>query len=311
VFLFFVQRINKTVIHPLNNYKVLWDLFICLLVIYCVVVIPLRIGFSLKPSLGPEVFDYFIDCIFFLDMVATFNTAYVDTITETFVYSRAKIARNYLKFWFWIDFFSTIPIDNIVQALAGSSSNLESIHAIRLLRLGRLFKLQRLNKLSEYLEEKMSISPSQIKLVMLILQICFVAHIFACFWHFLALPELSHHQTWLSVERSNGDTAAAYRFATFSNPAKYIASLYYTLVTMLTIGYGDIHPTNDTERVYSIFMMLSGGVVFGALLSKVASVIEKRQPQAKAYKDNMDELRAFLEEYSLPLAVAAKAKVCT
>ncbi len=286
-------------IHPLNNYKVFWDLWICFLVIYSVIMIPIRIGFDAQPALGFIVFDIVIDSVFFVDMFLTFNTAYKDPALEVYVYSRQMIAANYLKFWFWVDLISTVPVDDLVRLFIGPDGHFEAIRAVRILRLGRLFKLQRVNKLTEYLEEKLGISPSQINLVMLIMQIFFIAHVFSCFWHMLGQPSSDTARTWITE----------FGFDTQSLEDRYIASLYFTIVTMLTVGYGDIHPTNPGERAFSIFMMLSGGVIFGALLSKVASVIEKRHPQAKVFKENMDEVRAFLEEYSLPLPIKVKAKV--
>ena len=77
---------------------------------------------------------------------------------------------------------------------------------------------------------------------------------------------------------------------------QYVASLYFTTVTMLTIGYGDIVPATNKERVFAIFAMLTGGVVFGALLSKVALIIDKRNPQAKAFSEKMGEFKAFIED---------------
>jgi uncharacterized protein HemX len=53
----------------------------------------------------------------------------------------------------------------------------------------------------------------------------------------------------------------------------------------------------------------TGGIVFGALISKVARMIDTRNPQAKAFKANMDELKAFMEEIQLPKALRLKAKV--
>ena len=252
--------------------------------------IPIRLGFSDKPGYGFVVFDTFIDCTFFVDMMLTFNTAFLDTHLETYVYARTAIATNYLKFWFWIDFVSTVPFDDLFELFTNSTSNLAAVRAIRILRLGRLAKLQRINKLSDYLEDTLGIGPSAMNLVMLVLQIFFVAHVFACFWHFLALPSVSSHRTWVT---EGG-------FEDNSSTERYISALYYTIVTMLTVGYGDIHPTNPQERAYSVFTMLSGGVIFGALMSKVASVIDKRHPQARAFKDNMDEVIFSFIDFFLP-----------
>ncbi len=48
--------------------------------------------------------------------------------------------------------------------------------------------------------------------------------------------------------------------------------------------------------------------MFGALISKVARLIDSRNPQAKAFKANMDELKAFMEEIALPNALKIKTK---
>ena len=106
------QKPDKSVIHPLNNYKVAWDIFICVLVIYSIIMIPIRIGFDARPEFGFTVFDGFIDCVFFLDMCLSFNTAFFDNGLEMYIYSRKLIALNYMKFWFWIDLVSTIPFDD-------------------------------------------------------------------------------------------------------------------------------------------------------------------------------------------------------
>ena len=237
-----------------------------------------------------------------MDMIVTFNTSYYDTAQEKYITSRRLIAKNYLKFWFWIDFFSTVPIDNIAAVFTRSSSSLSAIRAIRILRLGRLTKLKRLKKVGAYLEEELGITPALLSLLGVFLQILFIAHLFACFWHFLTLPVVltsTVPRTWVS---EGGYTDSP-------NEVRYVAALYYTIATMMTVGYGDIHATNATERVYSIFVMLAGGMVYGALLSKVATVLEKSDPQAKALRENMDEIRAFLEESSLPLGVKSRAKV--
>ena len=68
--------------------------------------------------------------------------------------SRDVIALNYFKLWFWIDFFSTVPIDRIGEAIAraqasGGADGLRTLKMIRALRLIRLLKLARVLKLKK------------------------------------------------------------------------------------------------------------------------------------------------------------------
>ena len=50
----------------------------------------------------------------------------------------------------------------------------------------------------------------------------------------------------------------------------YLWSLYWALTTLTTVGYGDITPASDAERVYSIFALLIGALIFGFMISQVS-----------------------------------------
>jgi hypothetical protein len=43
----------------------------------------------------------------------------------------------------------------------------------------------------------------------------------------------------------------------------YIHAFYFTIVTMISVGYGDISPKNNSERIFSVFSMLTSCAVFG------------------------------------------------
>jgi hypothetical protein len=43
----------------------------------------------------------------------------------------------------------------------------------------------------------------------------------------------------------------------------YVASVYWSVLTLAAVGYGDIVPTNDHERLFTVFVMLAGAYYFG------------------------------------------------
>lgn len=50
-------------------------------------------------------------------------------------------------------------------------------------------------------------------------------------------------------------------------------SLWYTLVTITTIGYGDIVPVTVPGKLIAIIIMTSGVVIFGSVSGKIASIL--------------------------------------
>jgi hypothetical protein len=51
---------------------------------------------------------------------------------------------------------------------------------------------------------------------------------------------------------------------------KYISSLYFSVVTCATVGYGDIKPYNDFELMWVIIVMLLGVCIFSFVLGDLA-----------------------------------------
>lgn len=50
--------------------------------------------------------------------------------------------------------------------------------------------------------------------------------------------------------------------------------MYFTMISISTIGYGDISPTTDLEKIYSIFMTFISTGIFGYIVSSVTNIIE-------------------------------------
>mmetsp|Transcript_28158 Transcript_28158/g.42618 ORF Transcript_28158/g.42618 Transcript_28158/m.42618 type:complete len:137 (+) Transcript_28158:594-1004(+) len=126
-------------VYPEDVFKRVWDVFICLTLIFTCLVVPVRIAFSTEDTAFWSFVNYSIDFVFVLDILLTFNVALYDSNMQI-IDNRKKIAKIYMKTWFSIDLLAVIPFDLILQA----SGNSELGHFTKLSRMYKLTKLSRL-----------------------------------------------------------------------------------------------------------------------------------------------------------------------
>ena len=311
-----------TLIPKESSWKLKWDVFVGLLIFYSVMVVPLRIGFPIAElkfvTSSACWIDSVVDICFVIDIIFCFNQAveiHVDG-EEIIVDDRIGIALKYLKTWFIIDFLSTFPFDKIVSGGSWSSCAVEeeedngggsarAVKLIRVFRLIRLLKLMRILKLGRIMEKLPldDINPNIFELGTLVLKTTFVAHLLCCFWFFTASdtfvdPEDPSDLTW----------TVNFNMLNQTLEMQYVTSFYWTIATMLAVGYGDVHAVNSGERIYSILAQLIGSVVFGAVIGTVSNLVRSRDPQGRARKERMDELKHYLTERSIPPALSKKAR---
>jgi voltage-gated potassium channel len=70
-----------------------------------------------------------------------------------------------------------------------------------------------------------------------------------------------------------------------------IQSLYFSVVTLTTVGYGDLHPTTAGTQIFTIFYILTGIGVFVALLASVAQQYIAQKTEAPSARERLSARR--------------------
>ena len=71
-------------------------------------------------------------------------------------------------------------------------------------------------------------------------------------------------------------------------------ALWWTIVTMTTVGYGDYVPTTTSGRLLAVVLMFLGVGLFGVLTSFLASAFAT--PAREAREEEIAEIRKELAE---------------
>ena len=133
---------KRHTVHPHAPMRLRWDLLLTIIILYSAVIVPYRIGFGVDSEGAWHYIDICTDILFGMDIVFNLFTGYISDLGNC-VREPRLIIRNYMRGWFAIDFFSTVPFD-LFMAMVFSSSDSSQFRLTKLLRTLRLFRLLKL-----------------------------------------------------------------------------------------------------------------------------------------------------------------------
>ena len=288
--------------------KFRWDSLVMVLILYSCSSVPFRLGMNHPPEGVWWCVEVAVSFVFIADMIINFNTAYSDG--DLFILNRSIICANYMRGWFVLDLTSAFPfelVDWILVVIAESSTSssspgsLKALRALRLIRIMRLLRLMKLQTYIDAIEDALNLNLQILQLVKVVCGLMYLTHIIGCFWFFLANEVNDAPATWLETyDDGSGLDASVWQ--------QYLISIYWALTTLTTVGYGDITPTNDVERLYSLLTLLTGALVFGYLLSTVSELVNNADPNKSKVHHKLTEIKHYLRWHRFPTELATRVK---
>ena len=79
----------------------------------------------------------------------------------------------------------------------------------------------------------------------------------------------------------------------------YITSYYFTVTTIMTVGYGDITAQSLGEKLLAILLMLIGVVAFSFATGSISSIIANADTAEDKLRAKMEILKEIHVEYEI------------
>lgn len=89
---------------------------------------------------------------------------------------------------------------------------------------------------------------------------------------------------------------------------QYLTSLYWSFMTMTTVGYGDVVPHSSEEKLLSIFMMIISCGVFAWIMGSIGSVIGMGDAHIMELKDEINCINSFMMANKIPKGLRLKVR---
>jgi len=287
---------------PTSSVRIFWDLSIVFLLLYIAVVVPFALGFSYEAKGSHAVIELVVDLWFIADVLVNFRTGYTDEMGRE-VLDQRKAASHYFHSWFTLDFVSSIPYSLVFKALSSMNGVkllklARVLKALKVVRLTKMTKMLKIATLVEDLEEatQNKIAAICIEFSKFLFPFSFMLHWISCGWYGVA--NMSDEESWVIT----------YGMEDAGLSEKYLAALYWTLTTMTTVGYGDITPQRDAERLYCIFGMVIGGVVYAYMVAMIVHVVEANDADEASEIEKMAVIKAFMRMRKFPKTLRRKIR---
>lgn len=138
------------------------------------------------------------------------------------------------------------------------------------------------------------INETSSRILLIALQSAIYASTLACIWFAISCNKLERSvcldgSNWVAEDASSD-------LMNFSDPAsQYFRSLHFVIQTLLTVGYGDIHPVNLHEALFSLVLILSGALFYGYVISCITSLLSSRDITTKLFRHDLTSLRNYLK----------------
>ncbi|XP_078428864.1 potassium channel AKT1-like [Wolffia australiana] len=282
-------KLRPFIISPYDFRYRTWEKFLVVWVVYTAWVSPFEFGFLEHATGGLAITNNIVNGFFAVDIILTFFVAYIDKRSYLLIDDPKKIARKYTTTWFFLDVISIIPSELARKAMP------RKLKSYAIFSMLRLWRLRRVSALFAKLEKDRKFNYFWVRCVKLIFVTLFIVHCAGCFFYLLAARYPDPTKTWIGVVIENFQESTMW--------TRYITSVYWSITTLTTVGYGDLHPVNTREMIFDFFFVLFNLGLNAYLIGNMTSLVVHATSRTRDFRDTIQAASNFANRNQLPVGL--------
>lgn len=273
--------IRTNQLDPCSRWSIAWWIFISIFdMLYVGILLPIILSFS---SLTTDSTWSYIELpcsiILIFNVFVNFLIGYLLQIDSELILCRDVKVSSYIYVrygTFSVDILSCIPsvayivLDILIRTNIKTFKSTSIVLAFLLLvRFVRLLRISRMlingtfaQTVLTYINVPFTLRNSKLLIAFILVYLCSsIVNVLGCIWFGVARL-YGYNGTWIAK------AGLEYK----PNIDNYVASLYFVVQSMTTVGYGDVSAANTIERATAIVFMLIGVLLFLAVIKMLTEV---------------------------------------
>eukprot|EP00192_Tetraselmis_astigmatica_P009484 CAMPEP_0117650336 /NCGR_PEP_ID=MMETSP0804-20121206/1485_1 /TAXON_ID=1074897 /ORGANISM="Tetraselmis astigmatica, Strain CCMP880" /LENGTH=819 /DNA_ID=CAMNT_0005456201 /DNA_START=188 /DNA_END=2647 /DNA_ORIENTATION=+ len=332
------------VMGPTCKFALMWRTFLLYFDLsYTAFFVPISVGFRLGAAADDTTkwIDVAAGIIFMMALVLGFHIGVIaqNNLRQTVVKDGRLVARYYMhRGPFVIDLISSlvylVQLGAIIYLETAEAPDsraywvLDSVQLLRMVRLVHVFSVvQKLLVASTVSRFRVFRKlPSYFTTVLLVAYMLYwIVNFFACLWFWVgSWYTIANQPNWIAadVESSCNYVSFAWQGSQMTDGSlplecedvvtvgfwgSYLVSIYWSVTTMTTVGYGDITPNNAGEIIVALLSMIGGIMMFAVLIGTMQDIISSNSVEAQrafVLRGKLSEVDEWIDATNLPKCIS-------